>query len=181
VGVVLRAGSLNLRVIVEQQAVSGIGSWNLFGGMQFVAFFIYLMAAYAETNRSPFDLPEAESELTGGYHTEYSSMKFAMFFMAEYANMITVGCVATLLFLGGWTSPMGDLIGPFENSFVNAGLSLFWFVSKVFCFLFLYVWVRGTLPRFRYDQLMNFGWRWLMPLAILNIVATSLWLAFVKI
>ena len=177
VGVVLRAGSLNLRVIVEQQATHGIATWNIFGGGQFVAFFIYLMAAYAETNRSPFDLPEAESELTGGYHTEYSSMKFAMFFMAEYGNMITVGCVATLLFFGGWTSPMGDLIGPFENGFVNAGLSLFWFVSKVFCFLCLYVWVRGTLPRFRYDQLMNFGWRWLMPLAILNIVATSLWLA----
>ena len=85
-------------------------TWNIFGGFQFVAFFIYLMAAYAETNRSPFDLPEAESELTGGYHTEYSSMKFAMFFMAEYANMITVGCVATLLFLGGWTSPFGNLI-----------------------------------------------------------------------
>ena len=178
VGVVLRAGSLNLRVIVEQQATQGMLTWNVFGGMQFVAFFIYLMAAYAETNRSPFDLPEAESELTGGYHTEYSSMKFAMFFMAEYANMITVGCVATLLFFGGWTSPFGDLIPPFENVFFDAGLSLFWFVLKVFAFLFLYVWVRGTLPRFRYDQLMNFGWRWLMPLAILNIVATSLWLAY---
>jgi len=178
VGVVLRAGSLNLRVIVEQQATRGIATWNIFGGFQFVAFFIYLTAAYAETNRSPFDLPEAESELTGGYHTEYSSMKFAMFFMAEYANMITVGCVATLLFLGGWTSPLGNLIPPFENVFFDAGLSLFWFVLKVFCFLFLYVWVRGTLPRFRYDQLMNFGWRWLMPLAILNIVATSAVLAF---
>jgi NADH-quinone oxidoreductase subunit H len=178
VGVVLRAGSLNLRVIVEQQATKGFLTWNIFGGFQFVAFFIYLTAAYAETNRAPFDLPEAESELTGGYHTEYSSMKFAMFFMAEYANMITVGCVATLLFLGGWTSPFGDLIGPFDNVFVNAGLSLFWFVFKVFCFLFLYVWVRGTLPRFRYDQLMNFGWRYLMPLAMLNIVATSLWLAY---
>jgi len=105
-------------------------------------------------------------------------MKFAMFFMAEYANMINVGCVATLLFFGGWTSPLGNLIGPFENGMVNALLPIFWFVLKVFCFLFLYVWVRGTLPRFRYDQLMNFGWRWLMPLAMLNIVATSLWLAF---
>jgi NADH-quinone oxidoreductase subunit H len=178
VGVVLRAGSLNLRTIVEQQSTKGIVTWNIFGGFQFVAFFIYLMSAYAETNRSPFDLPEAESELTGGYHTEYSSMKFAMFFMAEYANMITVGCVATLLFLGGWTSPLGDLMPPFENVFINAGLSVFWFVFKVFCFLFLYVWVRGTLPRFRYDQLMNFGWRYLMPLAMLNIVATSLWLAY---
>jgi NADH-quinone oxidoreductase subunit H len=178
VGVVLRAGTLNLRKIVEQQSVHGIATWNIFGGFQFVAFFIYLTAAYAETNRAPFDLPEAESELTGGYHTEYSSMKFAMFFMAEYANMITVGCVATLLFLGGWTSPLGDLMGDFQNPFVNAGLSLFWFVLKVFCFLFLYVWVRGTLPRFRYDQLMSFGWRYLMPLAMLNIVATSLWLAY---
>ena len=178
VGVVLRAGSLNLRTIVEQQATKGIVTWNIFGGLQFLAFFIYLMSAYAETNRSPFDLPEAESELTGGYHTEYSSMKFAMFFMAEYANMITVGCVATLLFLGGWTSPFGDLIPPPQNILVHALFPMFWFVAKVFCFLFLYVWVRGTLPRFRYDQLMNFGWRVLMPLAILNIVGTSLWLAY---
>jgi NADH-quinone oxidoreductase subunit H len=178
VGVVLRAGSLNLRVIVEQQATHGLLTWNIFGGMQFFAFFIYLTAAYAETNRSPFDLPEAESELTGGYHTEYSSMKFAMFFMAEYANMITVGCVATLMFLGGWTSFFGDLIPAPQNIFIHACLPIFWFVLKVFCFLFLYVWVRGTLPRFRYDQLMNFGWRWLLPLAILNIVATSLWLAY---
>jgi NADH-quinone oxidoreductase subunit H len=178
VGIVLRAGSLNLRTIVEQQATKGIVTWNIFGGFQFLAFFIYLMAAYAATNRSPFDLPEAESELTGGYHTEYSSMKFAMFFMAEYANMINVGCVATLLFLGGWTSPLGNLIPPPQNIFVHALMPIFWFVAKVFCFLFLYVWVRGTLPRFRYDQLMNFGWRVLMPLAILNIVGTSLWLAY---
>ena len=178
VGVVLRAGSLNLREIVESQGAHGITSWNLFGGFQFVAFFIYLMAAYAETNRSPFDLPEAESELTAGYHTEYSSMKFAMFFMAEYANMIMVGCVATLLFLGGWTSPFGSLIPLPQNIVIQALLPIFWFVVKVFSFLFLYVWVRGTLPRFRYDQLMNFGWRYLMPLAILNIVATSLWLAY---
>ena len=178
VGVVLRAGSLNLREIVESQGNHGLVSWNLFGGFQFVAFFIYLMAAYAETNRSPFDLPEAESELTAGYHTEYSSMKFAMFFMAEYANMITVGCVATLLFLGGWTSPFGSLIPLPQNILVQALLPIFWFVFKVFTFLFLYVWVRGTLPRFRYDQLMNFGWCYLMPLAILNIVATSLWLAY---
>ena len=106
----LRSGSLRLRDIVDVQAPHGLLSWNFFGGFQFVAFFIYLMAAYAETNRSPFDLPEAESELTAGYHTEYSSMKFAMFFMAEYANMITVGCVATLLFFGGWTSPFGNLL-----------------------------------------------------------------------
>ncbi len=178
VGVVMRAGSLNLDVIVKSQSNHGMLSWNLFGGFQFVAFFIYLMAAYAETNRSPFDLPEAESELTAGYHTEYSSMKFAMFFMAEYGNMIMVGCVATLLFLGGWTSPFGNLLPTPNNFILRAFLPIFWFVLKVFSFLFLYVWVRGTLPRFRYDQLMNYGWRWLMPLAILNIVGTSLWLAY---
>jgi NADH-quinone oxidoreductase subunit H len=178
VGVVLSAGTLNLREIVESQATRGILTWNLFGGLQFVAFFIYLMAAYAETNRSPFDLPEAESELVAGYHTEYSSMKFAMFFMAEYANMINVGCVATLIFLGGWTSPFGHLIPLPKNIVLQSALPVFWFVVKVFAFLFLYVWVRGTLPRFRYDQLMNFGWRYLMPLAILNIVATSLWMAY---
>jgi NADH-quinone oxidoreductase subunit H len=178
VGVVLRAGSLNLRVIVESQSSRGMISWNLFGGLQFIAFFIYLMAAYAETNRSPFDLPEAESELTAGYHTEYSSMKFAMFFMAEYGNMITVGCVATLLFLGGWTSPFGNLFGTPTSFLLRALIPIFWFVLKVFSFLFLYVWVRGTLPRFRYDQLMSYGWRYLMPLAILNIVGTSLWLAY---
>jgi len=186
VGVVLRSGSLNLRTIVEQQATHGIKTWNVFGGLQFIAFFIYLMAAFAETNRSPFDLPEAESELTGGYHTEYSSMKFAMFFMAEYGNMINVGCVVTLLFFGGWTNPFANLI-PIHNAFLLALLknpvlvalgSIFFFVIKVFCFLCLYVWVRGTLPRFRYDQLMNFGWRFLLPLAILNVVGTSLWLAY---
>ena len=180
VGVVLRAGSLNLRTIVEQQSTHGFLTWNILGGFQFVAFFIYLMAAFAETNRSPFDLPEAESELTGGYHTEYSSMKFAMFFMAEYGNMINVGCVATLLFFGGWTSPFANWswLPTLTNSFLIALLSIFWFVSKVFLFLCLYVWVRGTLPRFRYDQLMNFGWRFLLPLAILNVIGTSLWLAY---
>jgi NADH-quinone oxidoreductase subunit H len=179
VGAVLRTGSLNLRQIVEaQQSSHGLLSWNIFGGLQFIAFFIYLMAAFAETNRAPFDLPEAESELVAGYHTEYSSMKFAMFFMAEYGNMINVGCVATLLFLGGWTSPFGNLFPTPQNMFLQAILPLFWFVLKVFSFLFLYVWVRGTLPRFRYDQLMNYGWRFLLPLAILNIVGTSLWLAY---
>ena len=175
IGVVMRSGSLRLRDIVNIQATHGLLSWNFFGGFQFVAFFIYLMAAYAETNRAPFDLPEAESELTAGYHTEYSSMKFAMFFMAEYANMITVGCVATLLFFGGWTSPFGHFLsgsGPVSIAL----FSLFWFIVKVFFFLFLYIWVRGTLPRFRYDQLMGFGWKFLVPVAIANIVVTSFFL-----
>jgi NADH-quinone oxidoreductase subunit H len=178
VGVVLRTGSFSLTDIVKTQSVHGILSWNVFGGGQIIAFFIYLTAAYAETNRAPFDLPEAETELTGGYHTEYSSMKFAMFFMAEYANMITVGCVATLLFLGGWTSPFGNLIPLPENIFFQAVTPILWFVAKVFFFLFLYIWVRGTLPRFRYDQLMGYGWKYLVPVAMLNIVGTSLVLAF---
>ena len=181
VGVVMRAGSLRLRDIVNVQSTHGLLSWNFFGGLQFVGFFIYLMAAYAETNRTPFDLPEAESELAAGYHTEYSSMKFAMFFMAEYANMITVGCVATLLFFGGWSSPFGHLLpvlGGTIGLIIQAVLPVFWFVLKVFLFLFLYIWVRGTLPRFRYDQLMSFGWKFLVPLAIANILATSLWYAF---
>jgi NADH-quinone oxidoreductase subunit H len=176
VGVVLRAQSLNLRVIVDSQSAHGLLSWNFFGGLQFVGFFIYLMAAYAETNRAPFDLPEAETELVAGYHTEYSSMKFAMFFMAEYANMITVGCVATLLFFGGASSPFGHLF-PAGGALVQAVLPIFWFVLKVFLFIFLYIWVRSTLPRFRYDQLMSFGWKFLLPLAMANIVFTSFVLA----
>ena len=174
VGVVLRAGSLRLRDIVDVQAAHGILSWNVFGGFQIVAFFIYLISAYAETNRAPFDLVEAESELTGGYHTEYSSMKFAMFFMAEYANMITVGCVATLLFFGGWTSPFGNLLPTPHWIVIQALLPVFWFVLKVFFFVFLYIWVRGTTPRFRYDQLMGFGWKFLVPLAIANIIVAAL-------
>jgi NADH-quinone oxidoreductase subunit H len=174
IGVVLRSGSLRLRDIVDVQSTHGILSWNVFGGFQIVAFFIYLIAAYAETNRAPFDLVEAESELTGGYHTEYSSMKFAMFFMAEYANMITVGCVATLLFFGGWTSPFGNLLPTPHNIVIQALLPVFWFVLKVFFFVFLYIWVRGTTPRFRYDQLMGFGWKFLIPLAIANIIVAAL-------
>ena len=177
VGVVLRAQSLSLRTIVDSQSAHGLLSWNFFGGFQFVAFFIYLMAAYAETNRSPFDLPEAESELVAGYHTEYSSMKFAMFFMAEYANMITVSCVATLMFFGGASSPFGHLIPAFGGAIVQAILPVFWFLVKVLAFLLLYIWVRGTLPRFRYDQLMSFGWKFLLPLAMANIIITSLVLA----
>ena len=177
VGVVLRAGSLRLRDIVASQSAHGILSWNVFGGFQTVAFLIYLLAAYAETNRAPFDLPEAESELVAGYHTEYSSMKFAMFFMAEYANMITVSCVATLLFLGGASSPFGNLLPAIGGPFVQAILPIFWFVLKVLFFLLLYIWVRATVPRFRYDQLMGFGWKFLLPVAMVNILATSLVLA----
>jgi NADH-quinone oxidoreductase subunit H len=163
VGVLILAGSFSLRdIVMAQQHLH----WNIF--LQPVAFFTYLISAYAETNRTPFDLPEAESELVAGYHTEYSAMKFAMFFMAEYANMVTVACIATLLFFGGW---MGPVLGP---PIVQMFLPVFWFCLKVFCFMFLYVWVRWTLPRFRYDQLMAFGWKFLLPLAMANVVVTAL-------
>ncbi len=171
VGVLILSGSFSLREIVAAQSGHFWGfipNWNIFRGCQFIAFFIYLMAAYAETNRIPFDLPEAETELVAGYHTEYSAMKFAMFFMAEYANMITVACLASLLFLGGWHGP---LFGP---QILQAILPVFWFVLRVFVFLFIYIWVRGTLPRFRYDQLMAFGWKFLLPLSIANLVVTAL-------
>jgi NADH-quinone oxidoreductase subunit H len=175
VGVLLLAGTLSLRQIVDSQAGSPL-HWYFLGGFQFIAFFIYIMAAYAETNRIPFDLPEAETELVAGYHTEYSSMKFAMFFMAEYCNMITVACLATLLFFGGWHSPFEGLHLPAPGIWLMIS-PLFWFFAKVFFFIFVYIWVRGTLPRFRYDQLMSFGWKFLLPLAIANVVVTSLVLA----
>jgi NADH-quinone oxidoreductase subunit H len=170
IGVLILSGSFSLRDIVDAQAGTWLGfipKWNLFRG-QIVAFFIYVMAAYAETNRIPFDLAEAESELVAGYHTEYSSMKFAMFFMAEYANMFTVACLASILFLGGWSGPV------FGPPIVRSLLPVFWFAVRVFVFIFVYIWVRGTLPRFRYDQLMAFGWKFLLPLAIANIVITAL-------
>jgi NADH-quinone oxidoreductase subunit H len=173
VGVLIMAGSFSLREIVDAQGGHVFGflpRWNIFP--QFIGFFCYLMAAYAETNRIPFDLPEAETELVAGYHTEYSAMKFAMFFMAEYANMITVGCLATLLFLGGWHGP---LFGP---PLLQSILPVFWFVAKVFVFLFVYIWVRGTLPRFRYDQLMAFGWKFLLPLALVNLIGTAIAVAW---
>ena len=174
VGVLIMTGSFSLRTIVESQQGHFWGfipRWNIFTG-QFIGFFCYLMAAYAETNRIPFDLPEAETELVAGYHTEYSAMKFAMFFMAEYANMITVACLATLMFFGGWNGP---LFGP---RLLQAVLPVFWFVAKIFAFLFLYIWVRGTLPRFRYDQLMSFGWKFLLPLSLANLIATAIAVAW---
>jgi NADH-quinone oxidoreductase subunit H len=173
VGVLILAGSFSLRDIVNAQSGFAFGflpRWNIF--LQPVAFLCYLMAAYAETNRIPFDLPEAETELVAGYHTEYSAMKFAMFFMAEYANMITVACLATLLFLGGWHGP---LFGP---PVLQAFLPVVYFGAKVFVFLFLYIWVRGTLPRFRYDQLMAFGWKFLLPLSLVNLIATAIAVAW---
>ncbi|PYV54042.1 MAG: NADH-quinone oxidoreductase subunit NuoH [Acidobacteria bacterium] len=171
IGVLILSGSLSLREIVLAQQGTYFGfipRWFFFQGQCF-AFFVYLTSAYAETNRIPFDLPEAETELVAGYHTEYSSMKFAMFFMAEYANMITVACLATILFFGGWLGPM---FGPAWLQ--QTVLPVLYFIAKVFVFIFVYIWVRGTLPRFRYDQLMAFGWKYLLPLAIANLVITAL-------
>ena len=227
VGVILMAGTFNLSEIVTAQQGFHWGflpRWNLIAWPmpQVLGFFLFFTAAVAETNRAPFDLAEAESELVAGFHTEYSSFKFAMFFMAEYSSMITVSCLATILFFGGWLSPFPQT--PLfawtryipAAAFVLAGIALivhgvryltmlgrvilpalgvglcglgflcglpgvvefiqgpFWFLLKISIFLFIYVWVRGTLPRFRYDQLMAFGWKVLLPLSIVNVVITSL-------
>ena len=161
--VIMLAGSLSLREIVINQSGSWwhvIPKWYVF--LQPVGFFIYMTAGVAETNRAPFDFPEAEQELVAGYHTEYSSMTFAMFFMAEYINMVTVSAVATDLYLGGWHMP-----------FLPDSLGWLWFLMKVGAILFFYVWMRWTLPRYRYDQLMEFGWKWLLPMAVLNLIATA--------
>jgi NADH-quinone oxidoreductase subunit H len=164
IGVILQSGTLDLYSIVEQQAGHlGISGWNLIWA-QPLGFLIYLTAAIAETNRVPFDLPEAETELVAGFHTEYSAMKFALFFLAEYVNMFTVSMLATTLFLGGWA-------GPFVHQL--PWLGIFYFFGKVILFLFFYIWLRGTLPRFRFDQLMSFGWKYLVPFAIFNIVLTA--------
>ena len=227
VGVILMAGTFNLSEIVQAQQGFFWGfvpRWNLIGAPfpQVIGFFLFFTAAVAETNRAPFDLVEAEQELVGGFHTEYASFKFAMFFMAEYSSMITVSCLATILFFGGWLSPFpqGGAWGWTQYipaaAFALAGLALivhgvryltilgrvvlplmglllcalaalsvrpgvpefvqgpFWFLLKITIFIFVYVWLRGTLPRFRYDRLMTFGWKVLLPLAILNVVITSL-------
>ncbi|MBZ5582954.1 MAG: NADH-quinone oxidoreductase subunit NuoH [Acidobacteriia bacterium] len=220
----LLANSLSLREVVGKQA-GGVWTWNVLHGPfpQIFAFLIFLIAAFAETNRVPFDLPEAENELVAGFHTEYSSMKFASFFMAEYANMITVSCMATVLFLGGWTPPWpaeyGSRFVP-TAIFALAGLvalyhgvnyarrrdkyslpvfgviflaiaalfllpmvqgwllPLFWFFAKAGAILFAFIWVRGTLPRFRYDQLMGFTWKFLFPAAMLNLLVTGFLVAW---
>jgi NADH-quinone oxidoreductase subunit H len=162
IGVIIMAGTLDIYSIVVQQSGWAGLHWNIL--YQPLGFIIYLISAIAETNRVPFDLPEAETELVAGFHTEYSSIKFLLFFNAEYINMITVSMLATTLFLGGWNGP-GVAQFPI--------LGVFYFFAKILFFLFLYIWLRGTLPRFRFDQLMNFGWKFLLPLAIFNIVLTA--------
>lgn len=221
VGVLLMAGSFSLRDIVNVQALHaerGLLAWNVFP--QILGFLCFFIAAVAETNRVPFDLPEAESELVAGFHTEYSSFKFAMFFIAEYTSMITVSSLCAIMFFGGWLSPFPlswtfshyvpslilipfglwviwdgiryetifgriilpgvgtviTIIGavlialPVVNEFIQGP---FWLLSKIFVFLFIYVWMRGTLPRFRYDQLMSFGWKLLLPVSLANVVITA--------
>jgi NADH-quinone oxidoreductase subunit H len=171
IGVILQSGTLDLYRIVELQSRwHGCGWFILW--LQPLGFFIYLMSAIAETNRVPFDLPEAETELVAGFHTEYSAMKFALFFLAEYINMFTVSMLATTLFLGGWNVPFAeDLFG--RGTLLFALVSVIGFLVKICFFLFLYIWLRGTLPRFRFDQLMNFGWKFLLPLALVNIFITA--------
>ncbi|MDP6340227.1 MAG: NADH-quinone oxidoreductase subunit NuoH [Candidatus Marinimicrobia bacterium] len=167
VSIILLAGSLRLNDIIADQQGYFL-SWNVF--KQPLAFIIFLVAVYAETNRLPFDLTEAEQELVGGYHTEYSSLKFAMFFLAEYANMITAAALTVTLFFGGWDVPLLD-----ESSLglLGAILSVLSFILKMAFFLFLFIWVRWTFPRFRYDQLMRLGWKVLLPLALVNIFLTG--------
>jgi NADH-quinone oxidoreductase subunit H len=220
VGVLLIAGSFNLKDIIANQTSTkwGIFGWNIWP--QILGFICFFIAAIAETNRVPFDLPEAESELVAGFHTEYASFKFAMFFIAEYTSMITVSCLCTILFFGGWLSPFpaswtfthylpsaillpfglwviwdgiryetifGRIILPAVGTAITALGAVFilfpdvntfiqgpfWLLSKIFIFLFIYVWMRGTLPRFRYDQLMAFGWKLLLPASIVNVIITS--------
>jgi NADH-quinone oxidoreductase subunit H len=225
IGVVLMAGTLNFNEIILNQRgywFHFIPHWHVFP--QIIGFLCYLIAAIAETNRVPFDLPEGETELVGGFHTEYSSFKFAMFFMAEYASMITVSCLATILFFGGWLSPFPDrwtwqlylpgaalvLLGfycAYDTVTTMRGIARiqltvvtllclgagtlcllppvaaviqgpFWIATKILLFLFFYIWLRGTLPRFRYDQLMSFGWKLLLPVSLANLVVTAAWLAW---
>jgi len=162
-GVILVGNSLSVTSLVNHQAGTWFGfipRWSVF--VQPIGFLIFMTAGVAETNRAPFDFPEAEQELVAGYHTEYSSMSFAMFFLAEYINMVTVSAVATDLFLGGWHGP-----------FLPESLGWIWFLAKVGALLFFYVWMRWTLPRYRYDQLMSFGWKVLLPLAVINLLVTA--------
>jgi len=173
VGVVLITGSLSLQDIVLHQYG---WKWNMV--LQPLGFIIFLVASFAETNRSPFDLPEAEPELVGGYHTEYSSMKFALFFLAEYANMIVASTVITTLYLGGWQFPYLQTFG--LPPMVTSILQVLAFCGKVAFLVFFFIWVRWSLPRFRYDQLMNLGWKVMLPLSILNIIVTAIVVSLLK-
>ena len=167
VSVILTAGTLSLVGIVEAQRESGL--WFAF--IQPVALVLVFIGGLAETNRAPFDLPEAETELTGGFHTEYSGMRFALFFLAEYANMIVISAVVVIIFFGGWLRPFP---GVEALAFLDLVPAWIWFLGKIFLFLYVFIWIRATLPRYRYDQLMALGWKVLIPVAIGNLVATGI-------
>jgi len=173
-------GTLSLRQIVEQQHLQG---WNIFfgGPTMWIAFLVFFICGIAETNRAPFDLAEAESELVAGFHTEYSSFKFAMFFMAEYVNMVMVAALVTTLFFGGWSGPFISYDAASQTlagGWPMALLGVFYFVAKMFGFLFFYFWLRASMPRFRYDQLMHFGWKTLVPVSLANIFVMGIWVAW---
>ncbi len=168
--VFMLVGDLNLSAVIDYQKS---GAWLIL--KQPIAFVIFLVAAFAETNRLPFDMPEAETELVGGYHTEYSSMKFALFFLGEYAAMIAVSAMMVVFFLGGWTLPFAGL----NETATSLGMGLLQvgiFIGKLLLFMGLFIWVRWMLPRFRYDQLMDIGWKRFVPLALANIVVTAIYL-----
>ena len=175
VGPLMLAGSMSLVDIVEAQRAAHV--WYIFP--QFLAFFVYLVAGVAETNRNPFDLPEAESELVAGFHTEYTGMRFALFFLGEYGNMVIISAVASILFLGGWMRPFPnqEWSAFLDGAWLPLGLGLLvpmlWMAAKVMIFMLAYVWFRGTFPRYRFDQLMALGWKWMLPLALINVVLTG--------
>ncbi len=173
VSVLLMAGTLSLVGVVEAQREAGL--WYIFPGI--LAFGIYFVCGVAETNRNPFDLPEAEAELVAGFHTEYSGMKFAFFYLAEYANMLVVSSLAVIFFFGGWLRPFPnvELLG-----FLDVIPPFFWYAAKVLAFIFLYIWFRGTFPRYRFDQLMQIGWKWLLPLSLANVMLVALGVLLLK-
>ncbi len=176
IGVVMLAGTLDLNGIIFAQINSPF-RWFIIP--QFIGFIVFLIAAFAETNRVPFDLPEAETELVAGFHTEYSALKFALFFMGEYVNMFTVSVMCATLFLGGWYIPgLSHIVA--VGSIPYALLSVIGFILKICAFLFFYIWVRGTLPRFRFDQLMSFGWKFLLPVALANVILTIVLVYFLN-
>jgi NADH-quinone oxidoreductase subunit H len=165
--VILTTGTLSMVGIVEAQLAQGV--WFAF--WQPVALVLVFIGGLAETNRVPFDLPEAETELTGGFHTEYSGMRFSLFFLAEYANIIVISAVVAVIFFGGWLRPFPNVAA---LSFLDIVPPWVWFVGKIFLFLYVFIWIRATLPRYRYDQLMNLGWKVLIPIAIANLVVTGI-------
>ncbi len=174
---VLMAGTLSMVGIVEAQRTAQW--WFMFPGI--LGFGIYWVCGVAETNRNPFDLPEAEAELVAGFHTEYSGMKFALFYLAEYANMMIVSAMAVVLFCGGWLPPFPNLLAGLWALPVLAWIpGAFWFLAKMSFFLFCYIWFRGTFPRYRFDQLMNVGWKWLFPLSLANVMLVALGVLLLK-